>query len=486
MRAAGLAAGPAVALAMLFLLPGGPEERDAALVGAVAVWMAIWWITEAIPLGATALLPVILFPALGVMPAGAVASQYFNDTIFLFVGGFLVALAMQRWGLHRRIALAILSWVGARPSALLFGFMGATAFLSMWISNTATAMMMVPIALALIVRLEESGGAGARRFAVGTLLAIAYGASIGGIATLVGTPPNLALRSIYEGLYPEAEALTFANWMTMGLPLSLVMLGVCWSLLAVTFTRGVELSAESDAVREQRAALGPMTAAQRRVAVLFVSLAVLWITRAPIELGVLRFAGWAALFPEPGYLSDGVVAIAIGTLLFILPSGTERGERLLGGGAFGDLPWGIVLLFGGGFALAASFTESGLSAWIAERSGGLAGLPPIVVIASVCLVATFLTEVTSNTATANILLPILAANAEAIGLHPLMLMIPAAISCSMAFMLPVATPPNAIIFASERLRVRQMAGIGLVMNLVGVLVVTLVVWLFAGTVFGLK
>lgn len=485
-RFAGLLLGPVAAFAMAFVVPIAPDSPAASRVAAVGTWMAIWWICEAIPLGATALLPVVVLPLLGIMGPGAVASQYFNDTIFLFIGGFLVALSMERSGLHRRIALAILSKVGARPAALLLGFLVATAFLSMWISNTATAMMMTPIALALILRLEEAGGRQARRFTVGALLAIAYGASIGGVATLVGTPPNLALRSIHENLFPENDPLTFGSWLFFGLPLSVVLLGACWGVLSLFFTRGTVLMSEGEAIRRQRAAQGPMDQAQGTTLVLFISLAVLWITRAPLDLGSFAFPGWAGIFPEPSYVSDGVVAVGIGLLLFILPNGRAPGERLLGVKALRDLPWGIVLLFGGGFALAGAFRESGLSDWVAGQSGALQGLPPLLVIMALCLMATFLTELTSNTATANILLPILGANAQAMDLHPLLLMIPGALSCSMAFMLPVATPPNAIVFASDRLRVSQMAGVGLVMNLIGVVVISLFSWYLAGPILGLN
>lgn len=477
MRTIGLVAGPVVAAVMMWIFPLVPDAPAANAVAAVATWMAIWWICESIPLGATALLPVTLFPLLGVMAPGLVASQYFNDTIFLFVGGFLVALSMQRWGLHRRIALGILAHSGSHPAGLLAGFLLATAFLSMWISNTATAMMMTPIALALIVQLEESNGKAAGRFAIGALLAIAYGASMGGIATLVGTPPNLALRTIYGTLSPDQDLLTFGSWMLLGLPLSLVMLATCWGFLSLVYTLGIVLENERDVIRAQRQALGPMRQSETTTLVLFVSLAFLWMTRAPLELGSVTIPGWSGLFPEPRFVTDGVVAITIGLLLFILPSGEGTGGKLLEAGAFRDLPWGIVLLFGGGFALAAGFRESALSEWVAAQSAGLAGMHPLLVIGSTCLTTTFLTEVTSNTATANILLPILAANAEAMDIHPLMLMVPGALSCSMAFMLPVATPPNAIIFASERIRISQMALAGLVMNLIGVVVVTLGCWL---------
>lgn len=479
----GLLGGPFFAAMIMWVFPLIPDSPAANQVAAVTIWMAIWWICESIPLGATALLPMVLFPLLGVMAPGPVASQYFNDTIFLFVGGFLVALSMQRWGLHRRIALGILAHSGSRPSGLLAGFLLATAFLSMWISNTATAMMMTPIALALISQLEETNGAMARRFAIGSLLAIAYGASIGGIATLVGTPPNLALRTIYETLYPGEDQLAFGQWMLLGLPLSVVMLVFCWGLLSLVYTRGVTLENEGGAIADQRRALGPMRQAETLTLVLFVSLAFLWMTRAPLELGNLTIPGWSSLFPEPRFVTDGVVAIAIGLLLFMLPSGDKAGGRLLTGGAFRDLPWGIVLLFGGGFALAAGFRESDLSSWVASQSAALEGTHPLLVIGSTCLSTTFLTEVTSNTATANILLPILAANAEAMNIHPLTLMIPGALSCSMAFMLPVATPPNAIVFASERIRISQMALTGLVMNLIGAVVITLGCWLLVERLF---
>jgi sodium-dependent dicarboxylate transporter 2/3/5 len=484
----GLVLGPLLFLIVLFF--GDLGDVTITRTAAIALWIATWWITDAIPLAATALLPIVLFPLLGVQSGAAVAEAYANWIIFLYIGGFLVATAMQRWNLHRRIALRILLSVGASPPAILFGFMAGTAFLSMWISNTATTMMMVPIALAILANLDEiAGRERVLAFGRGVLLGIPYAASIGGISTLVGTPPNMSLVGIYATQFPEHPSIDFLRWMLFALPLALVMFAFAWAMLAWRMKRtgGATLNVDISVIRGEYARLGPMGIEERIVLAIFAGLAVAWITRDSIALPSFTLPGWILLLPEEsrGFLNDGVVAIAFASLLFIIPSVTRRGERLLEGDAFGKLPWGIVLLFGGGFALAGAFQESGLSLWVGERLGLLAGWHPIVIIFAVCFVITFLTEVTSNTASAQILLPVLAGLALEIDVHPLLLMVPGAVSCSCAFMLPVATPPNAIAFSSDRLRMRDMVRAGLALNLFGAVVVTLFVYFWGRQVFGI-
>jgi sodium-dependent dicarboxylate transporter 2/3/5 len=485
-RPLGLIAGPVLALIVLFgfdLVPGNPVVTRTA---AVAVLMAIWWVTEAIPIPATALLPVALFPLLGIMNGKAVAGTYFNNIIFLFIGGFIVALAMQRWNLHRRIALRIIMIIGTSPRRILLGFMVATAFLSMWISNTATTMMMVPIALAIIIRLkDEVSGPAMGRFAAGLLIGIAYAASIGGIATLIGTPPNLAFSRIYAIQFPGAPDITFADWIVFGLPFSVVFLVVAWWLLSALFIRKMETSADPEVFRSEYRQLGPVTEEERIVLILFVLLAFLWLLRSDIHLGAFTIPGWSSLFPESKFIDDGTVAIAISLLLFVIPARNRKGERLMDWRTATKLHWGIVILFGGGFALAAGFAESGLSAWVTQQLHVLAGVPPVVMVAVTCLLMTFLTELTSNTATTQLALPLLAALALAINAHPLLLMIPATLSASCAFMLPVATPPNAIVFGSGEVKMADMMRAGIIMNLIGVVLVTAVMYGLGLTIFGI-
>lgn len=471
---------------MLFfdLEPGHPEVTRTA---AVALLMAAWWITEAIPLAITALLPMVLFPALGIMNGKAVAPVYFNHIIFLFIGGFLVALAMQRWNLHKRIALRILLWFGINPRSILLGFMVATAFLSMWISNTATTMMMVPIVLAIILNLEDHlGKSKVRKYSIGVFLGVAYSASIGGIATLVGTPPNLSFARILAISFPEAPDISFANWMVFAFPISVLMLILVWIYLAFFFCpKKSEFGLDLEIFKKQYRELGPISYEERVVLFDFIILAVLWLTRANIKIGAFNFPGWSSLFPHPGFLNDGVVAIAMAIILFLMPSKKQTGSRVMEWDAIAKLPWNIVLLFGGGFALASGFKESGLSLWFGHQLQGAGFLHPILLVACICLIITFLTELTSNTATAEMLLPILAALAVAVKINPLFLMIPGTLSCSCAFMLPVATPPNAIVFGTERLRIADMARAGFLLNLTGVVIITLATYFLGRLVFGI-
>lgn len=484
--ALGLPAGPALALVLLLAVDLDPGNPAVTRTAAVAAWMAVWWMTQAVPLAATALLPLVLFPLLGIMDGRQVAPLYMNHILFLFIGGFLVALAMQRWDLHRRIALRILLLVGARPSRLLLGFMAASAFLSMWISNTATTMMMVPIAMAVVYQLEahdsEEGGTG---LATGLLLGVAYAASIGGVATLVGTPPNPILARVLAIQFPGAPELDFATWFALGLPLAVLMLAVAWSLLAARYTRGASAGTGHAALEREARTLGPITFEEGVVLADFVLLALLWLTRADIPLGGVTLPGWSRLLENPGWMNDGTVAIGMALILFLVPSRRPDGGRLLDWNTTAMLPWDIVVLIGGGFALAAGFKDSGLSAWFGHQLASLGFLHPLLLIFAVCILLTFLTELTSNTATASLFLPILASLAVAVRIHPLLLMIPGALSCSFAFMLPVATPPNAIAFGSGRIDIGDMARTGLRLNLVGALVITVVVWTLGTWVLGI-
>lgn len=471
----GLWLGPLLAICVWLFADLDPENPVLTRMAAVAVLMAVWWISDALPLAATALVPVVAFPMLGIMSGKDTAQTYFDDIIFLFIGGFLVAIAMERWNLHRRLALRTLLLFGLRPPMMLLGFMCATAILSMWISNTATAMMMMPIALAVLLNIEDLADKEALgKFPVAVLIGIAYAASIGGIATLVGTPPNLVLSGQYTKLYPD-ESLSFAGWMAFGVPLALALLVVAWGVLYFMFRAGPGKLALSPTIfRDQHTALGRVTWEQLCVFVVFMLLALLWLTRTGISTDSFTVAGWGSYFPESSFIIDGTVVIAMALLLFVIPARKQSdASHILDAKAIGKVPWNIVLLFGGGFALAAGIRDTGLSEWIGDRLAGLGALPPLVLVALVCLVITFLTEVTSNTATATVFIPILASNADAIGVDPLLLMVPGALSCSFAFMLPVATPPNAIVFGSERITVPQMARSGLVLNLTGVLLTTL-------------
>ncbi len=423
---------------------------------------------------------------LGVMKGKAVAATYFNHVIFLFIGGFIIALAMQKWNLHRRIALKIILKIGASPRQLLLGFMVATAFLSMWISNTATTMMMVPIALAIIIKLRESTGSNLKRFSTGLLIGIAYAASIGGIATLIGTPPNLSFSRIFAIYFPAAPEISFANWFMFGLPVSLVFLAIAWLLLSTVFMpHRLPESVSRDLFKQEYRQLGKISYEEKVVLVLFVSLAFLWLFRNSINIGNVILPGWSQILPVPAFVDDGTVAIMVAMLLFIIPAKSVPRQRLIDWNTASKLHWGIVLLFGGGFALASAFKISGLSIWVAQQLTGLAEINLVFLIASVCAMLTFLTELTSNTATTEMILPLLGSLAVAIKVNPLLLMVPATLSASCAFMLPVATPPNAIVFGSGEINMGDMMRAGIFMNLIGVVLITLFIYLLGITVFNI-
>lgn len=470
-----LVAGPVFAAGLYFGADLDPARPQVTACAAVALLMAIWWITEAIPLAATALVPVVLFPSLGVMNARDVAAQYTNDVIFLFLGGFVMALALERWNLHRRIALRSLLFFGARPRRILLGFMTVTGFLSMWISNAAATMMMVAIAMALLSQLEElHGRENVGRYGTGLLLGVAYGATAGGMATLVGTPPNTSFRRILEILFPAAPEVSFGTWALFGVPLSLAFLALIFAVLVWLFPAPrAGIAIDDGYLRREHAALGPISSAERSVLAVFISLVVLWVFRGDLDLGAVTVPGWSRWLKHGDQISDGTVAAGVALVLFVLPSGRPDRPRLMDWPTAARLPWHIVLLYGGGFALAKGFVDSGLSGWIGASAQSLSAVSPVLLVLGLCLVVTFLTELTSNTATAEMLLPVIGSMSVSLGLNPLLLMVPVTVSCSCAFMMPVGTPPNAIIFGTDRVRIGDMARAGIVLNLAGALLVTL-------------
>ncbi|WP_355662181.1 SLC13 family permease [Halomonas salifodinae] len=460
----GLWLGPAwLLVALIFPAPAGMSD-SAWLCAGLGLLMATWWSTEAIPIPATSLLPLLLVPALGIAPMGQVSSSYANPIIYLFLGGFLLGIAMQRWELHRRIALHVLRVVGHQPRRQIAGFMIATGFLSMWVSNTATAIMMLPIGMSVVSLLgQDNDPKELARYATALLLAIAYSASIGGVATLIGTPPNALLA----GYLAESRGIDvgFAQWMVIGLPISVVMMFLAWWWLG---RGGFALKHGDDGgqmIRDELTQLGALTPAERRVGIVFLLAALAWVARPLLnDLGL-------------DWLSDTGIAIAAGLLLFLIPSGRGVGERLLDWDAAKTLPWGILLLFGGGLALAGAISQSGLAEWIAEQLSLFGVLPLLALVGIVVLVIIFLTEVTSNTATAAAFLPLLGALALSLDISPLLITVPAAIAASCAFMMPVATPPNAIVFATGHMKIQSMIRAGFMLNVMSTLVVTLMAYL---------
>jgi len=442
--------------------------------------MAAWWITEAIPIPATALLPLVLLPALGLSDMHDAAAPYANDVVFLSMGGFIIALAMQRCGLHRRMALAIVQRVGTSPRRLVLGFMVASAFLSMWISNTATTALMLPIAIAVAEMFRPDDVDGRYDFGVGLMLAIAYAATIGGVSTLIGTPPN----TVFAGAANQLLGIEvgFVEWMALGVPVAVVSLPLVWLVLTRWLYPPGRLRGDADALLEQeRRNLGVMSRAERVVMIVFVAAALAWIFRSPKSIGSLTIPGIQSVLPD---VRDSTIAIAAALALFLIPVDWRRGEFAMDWETTKKLPWGVMVLFGGGLSLAAAMQSSGLAQSIGSVVADLRDLPPWILIAVVAAMFVFLTEITSNLATCTMAMPVMAGAAVGLGISPLALMATAALSTSMAFMLPVATPPNAIAFGSGYITIRQMARAGLVLNLGAIVLVTLAGTLVIPLLFG--
>ncbi|MFN3233212.1 MAG: SLC13 family permease [Alphaproteobacteria bacterium] len=463
-----------VALGVTWVLPA-PEgmPQTAWATAGVALLMAFWWATEALPVAATSLIPIIFFPLLGVTDIRGATHPYASPLIYLFMGGFVIALAMERWNLHRRIALAIISGIGAEPHRLVLGFMLATALLSMWISNTATTMMMLPIGASVAgIILAEGADTARRNFATALMLGIAYAASVGGVGTLIGTPTNLAMANILAG--PEfGIEIDFARWLLVGLPFVAIMLPLVWLVLTrfvYTFDLGASDAATAQ-VAHDRKEMGRITVPEQRVAILAGIVALLWVSRRVLTEYI------------PG-LSDAGIAMAGALLLFILPAGGGNRGAVMNWETAVKLPWGLILLFGGGLSLAEAMGASGLAGWISTNLEGLGTLPFVALIAIIVVVIVFLTELTSNAATVSAFVPVIAALAVGIGLDPVILAAPVAIAASCAFMLPVATPPNAVVFGSGYITIPQMVRAGIWLNMLSVVIVTTVSAILIPLVFG--
>lgn len=476
-RLIGLAAGPLLALLTLGLGPPSGFSDPAWLTAAVTVLMAIWWMTEALPLAVTALLPLALMPALGVAKIDDVAAPYASPIVFLFLGGFIIAAGVTRWSLHRRIALTIMATVGARPDRLVGGVMLGGALLSMWISNTATAAMMLPIALSIVTFVETRGAghdaAWLQRFTVAILLAIAFGANIGGIGTLIGTPPN----AVMAGFLADSQGIQigFVEWMLVGIPVAAVLLVAAWWVLArLVFPVGREpLSGVTDFVDRERKDAGRLTSPERRLLVVAGLTIAAWLTR-PLFQG----------FVSGVQLSDSGIAITAAIALFIVPAHGWRGEPLLTWRDTTGIAWGVLLLVGGGLSLGTMIEASGLAESLAEVLKGLGHLPLWALLVALAGLTMGLSHVTSNTGTAATLMPVVVGLALSIDRLPLVLAAGVALAASCAFMLPVATPPNAIVFASERLRVADMVRGGGVLTVIALVIVVLAAWLVVPVVLG--
>ncbi len=469
-RWAPLIIGPALCLgAVLVPAPVGITEPAWRTAG-VASWMAVWWLTAVVPLEATSLLPIVLLPVVRVSPVRDVTPAYADPIIFLFMGGFFLAATLERWGLHKRFALTTVRAIGTSAPKVVLAFMLVSGVVSMWISNTATAVMMLPIAMAVIA--TRGAGAASNGFPTALLLGIAYGASIGGVATLIGTPPN----AIFAGAAREllGADVGFAEWMAIGLPVSIPMMFGCWLLLVWLFRVRGTIPGLAEEVDREHADLGPMGGGERFVLVVFFLTAAAWILRSPKVIGPVRIPGLADVIPG---ISDAAIAIGAALVLFAVPLWRQRFATALDWSTARRIPWGVLLLFGGGLALARAFEVSGLTEWLGQQLIGLRGVPFPLVIGATALLFVFLTELTSNTATAALGMPLMAGVADGLGIAALPLLTTAALAASMAFMLPVATPPNAIVFGSGAVSPRDMARAGLWLNFLSVAIITVILWL---------
>ncbi len=471
-------------------------------LAAVVSLMAIWWVGEAVPIPVTALIPLVLFPLLGIMPAKEIAPNYTNHLVFLFFGGFSIALAMEKWGLHKRIALNIILAIGSNPERTILGFMLATGFLSMWISNTATVLMMLPVGIAVVKELSKGAAYAGKddknsttietNLGCALMLSIAYAASIGGISTLIGTPPNVVLAGLFQNYSQGAAEIPFGQWMVFALPLSLIFVFFVWIFLCRYGSdiplKQIQFKFSRSLISGQISSLGPFTREEKFVAWVFGITVALWIFRKPLKIFGWTIPGWSEWFADPNLIQDSTVAMAMALILFCVPLNLLDEIKSNSGKELYTLdwktietkmPWGILLLFGGGFALAAGFGKTGLDQWIGGQLSNVFELPVWAIIFIVCFWVTFLTELTSNTATSTMILPVLGGLSLKGNIDPAYLMFPAALASSFAFMLPVATPPNAIVFGSGWIKISKMAKVGVFINMIGAIITTLftIIWL---------
>jgi len=477
----GLILGPLLFALVAFLFSPQDLSHEGKMVLAVTLWVATWWITEALPIPATSLLPIVLLPVTGALDGATVTASYGDPNIFLFLGGFVIAIAMEKWELHRRIALSIISLVGTSTSNIVLGFMLATGFLSMWVSNTAAVMMMLPIGTAITYQVaqalknqEQSFEEEETKFNKALLFAIGFSGSIGGVGTLIGTPPNTILAAIIKELY--GYQISFAEWMLFAMPVVILLILATWLYLTkVAFPIKLkQIPGGKELITNEKKKLGKIGYEEGMVLVVFVLAAFFWITRTFL---------WEDIIPIPG-ISDTMISIAAAVLLFMIPA-KNVGGRLLDWADSKDLPWGVLLLFGGGLAIAAGFKQTGLASWIGNQLTVLEGFSFIIIIIATTGLVLFLTEITSNTATATMILPVLGALALALNVHPFALMVPAAMAATCAFMLPVGTPPNAIIFATGKIKIMEMVKAGFWINIFAWILIVVATYFLLPLIWGI-
>ncbi|MFO0357072.1 MAG: SLC13 family permease [Sphingobacteriaceae bacterium] len=458
-----------------------PTNPQISLMAGVALWMCIWWVSEAVNLAVTALIPVLVLPILGIAEVKSVAQQYTDSIIFLFFGGFMIAFAIEKWGLHKRIALKILSVVGTSPRTVLFGTMLATFLISNWISNTATTVMLFSAVLALVLETKQYLKHDKEKFAAAMLLGLAFSATIGGMATPVGTPPNMYFFKVFREMYATQYEFNFLKWSAIGYPISFTFLLVCYFILSRYFIPKLNsFSIGKDFFREQYKALGKMGSEEKWVFGIFITCVLLWFSRADIDLGSVKLHGWANLFKAPKFIDDSFVAIAAALALFLIPSKTDKGHALLEWDDAKKIRYDIILMFGSGFALAYGFEVTGLSNWLASQLMILKGVPVFFIILGICCIVTIISEFASNIASIQLAIPVMIALQKNMDVSPLLLMIPATFASSLGFMLPVATAANTIVFGTKMIHTKDMFKVGIVLDVLGILIITLMCYLYLG------
>ncbi|MGZ3864860.1 MAG: SLC13 family permease [Bacteroidia bacterium] len=471
--------GPLACLLFLFFIKLDVNNPHISYMAGITLWMAIWWFTEAVHLAVTAFVPFLFIPLFGIAEGKVVAQQYSDSIIFLFLGGFMLAFAIEKYDLHRRIALKVLSVVGSDPSSVLFGVMLSTYLISNWISNTATTIMLFGAVLALIIELEKHIPKNHAKFAAAMLLGLAYSATIGGMATPVGTPPNMFFFKEYLKNYPELHDLNFLKWSFIGYPISFAFLIACFYVLKKYFLKDVnKLEVSKSFFKDTYKELGKVSYEQKMILGIFFTCVLLWFTREDLMFDSFTFKGWKNIFAMPKALDDGSVAIAAALALFLIPSKQNRGEGLLVWEDAKKIRYDIILLFGSGFALAYGFEKSGLSDWLALRLVFMKHVHPLILIAGICVIVTIISEFASNIASIQLCIPIMISLQKEIDVHPLLLMMPATFAASLGFMLPVATAANTIVFGTNKIQVKDMLKVGFLLDLIGISIISVLTYLY--------
>jgi solute carrier family 13 (sodium-dependent dicarboxylate transporter), member 2/3/5 len=454
----------------------------------IAIWMLGWWITEIVPVGVTSLLPIVLFPLTGIISGQEISNVYFNEVIFLYIGGFMLALAIEKWEVHKRIAAHTLMVFGKSTFQILAGFMLITSFLSMWMSNTSIALLMLPIGISVIEKLKEIyGEKELGKFKSGLLLGIAYASSIGGMATLIGSPTNLVFLKVYTSHFQTGTSINFTNWMIFALPIYIILITVAFFILNFFFRPKKKLEIiDNTFFQIENMKLGKVTYEQKVVLFVFFLFAMLMIFRADIVIGSFRISGWSSLFSKSDYIIDAVATVFVSVLLFIIPSKNVPNSTIMDWNTASRIPWGIILLFGGGFALEKGFETSGLTLWFASKIDLLSGNHTLIIILAACIIALLMTQLLANVTVVQALLPLCVALSVSLKINPLFLMLPITFSASAAFILPISTPPNTILFATNQIKMKEMLLPGLILVVISGLVVTIAMYYWGSYIFEIK